>query len=535
MTALKSKFIFENRFIDNLPADPEPAKFVRQVHGAAYSFVMPIHVSNPQVIATDNDLANELGFSEADLSDELFTQVMVGNDLLDGMAPYAMNYGGHQFGNWAGQLGDGRAINLGELVTPTGEHKILQLKGAGLTPYSRRGDGLAVLRSSVREFLCSQAMEHLGIATTKALSLSLTGEEVMRDVMYDGNAALEPGAVVCRVSSSFTRFGNFQLPAFRQDIELLRALANHTIKADFSHLIEGSKVIDKDVYLAWFKEVCQRTVKLIVGWQRVGFVHGVMNTDNMSIIGETIDYGPYGWIDDFDVNFTPNTTDRQHKRYRFGTQGEIAQWNLFQLANAIYPLVEEAEPLEAMLNEFADDFQLAWREMMAQKLGFERYQNVDDLALFESLEALLSMLETDMTIFYRQLAKLDMTLDFMQSNHWLPVLENAYYQPEQLSETYLEQMSQWLEKYQQRLAQDTRDNETRIAQMNATNPKFVLRNYLSQQAIDKAHQGDYSEIHRLQQVLKHPYDERPEFEQYAQKRPDWAREKVGCSMLSCSS
>ncbi|MGB1299255.1 MAG: protein adenylyltransferase SelO [Psychrobium sp.] len=537
---LQSKFTFDNRFVNNLPADQEPEKFTRQVHNAAYSFVMPTKVAAPKVIAIDEALAGELGFEDKDLSDPLFSDVVAGNAILDGMAPYAMNYGGHQFGNWAGQLGDGRAINLGELVTPKGEHRILQLKGAGITPYSRSGDGLAVLRSSVREFLCSQAMEHLGIATTKALSLSLTGEDVMRDIMYNGNAALEPGAVVCRVSSSFTRFGHFQLPAFRQDIELLKALADHTIAADFPHLLEKGlssqdEAIGKETYLRWFEEVCQRTCKMVVGWQRVGFVHGVMNTDNMSIVGETIDYGPYGWIDDFDVNFTPNTTDRQHKRYRFGTQGEIAQWNLFQLANAIYPLVEEAHPLEALLNQFADDYQLGWREMMAQKLGLESYQDAEDLALFESLEALLSMVETDMSIFYRQLSQVDLSQVLSDSATWLDTLKEAYYQQEELSETYLSQMAAWLEKWQQRVIQDNRSDELRVSQMNSVNPKYVLRNYLSQQAIDAAQQGDYSEIHHLQKLLRHPYDEQPEFECYAKKRPDWARDKVGCSMLSCSS
>lgn len=535
MSSLQSKFTFDNRFVDSLPGDSEPENYTRQVHQAAYSFVMPTHVTSPTVIAVDTQLASDLGFSEQDLDDPLFTQVIAGNTLLDGMTPYAMCYGGHQFGNWAGQLGDGRAINLGEIVTPTGQHQIMQLKGAGITPYSRSGDGLAVLRSSVREFLCSHAMEHLGIATTKALSLSLTGEQVMRDVMYNGNAALEQGAVVCRVSTSFTRFGNFQLPAFRQDIELLKALANHTIVSDFPHLVNAGNSIDKAVYLQWFQEICERTCKMVVGWQRVGFVHGVMNTDNMSIIGETIDYGPYGWIDDFDVNFTPNTTDRQHKRYRFGTQGEIAQWNLFQLANAIYPLIEEAEPLEALLNQFADDYQLAWRQMMTQKLGLVSYQGNDDVTLVESLEALLSVVETDMTIFYRQLARLDLSSDLSEPANWLKVLENAYYQFDELDDTYKTQMSQWLVRWQRRVLEDNRDNNERVTQMNSVNPKYVLRNYLSQQAIDAAEKGDYSELHTLQKLLNHPYDEQEGLEQYAQKRPDWARDKVGCSMLSCSS
>jgi uncharacterized protein YdiU (UPF0061 family) len=535
VSLLQSKFTFDNRFVEALPADEESAKFARQVHHAAYSFVMPTHVVAPTIIAVDNELASDLGFSESDISNPLFTQVVAGNSLLDGMTPYAMCYGGHQFGNWAGQLGDGRAINLGEIITPSGVHKIMQLKGAGITPYSRGADGLAVLRSSIREFLCSQAMEHLGIATTKALSLSLTGEQVMRDVMYNGNQALEQGAVVCRVSSSFTRFGSFQLPAFRQDIELLRALANHTINADFSHLVSDGQEIGQATYLQWFKEVSERTCKMIIGWQRVGFVHGVMNTDNMSIIGETIDYGPYGWIDDFDVDFTPNTTDKQHKRYRFGQQGKIAQWNLYQLANAIFPLIDEAEPLEAILNEFADDYQLQWREMMTQKLGLKSYQGNDDLVLVEALESLLSRVETDMSIFYRQLAKCDVSTDLSKSSNWLSIFESAFYQPEQLDETYRLAMSEWLEQWRVRVNADKQDSSVRMAKMNSVNPLYVLRNYLSQQVIDAAENGDYAELHTLQQLLKNPYEEQLGCERFAQKRPDWARDKVGCSMLSCSS
>lgn len=539
MSSLQSKFTFDNRFVDTLPSDQEVDNFARQVYQAAYSFVLPTKVIAPQVIAVDLGVARDLGFSDNDIEDSFFTQVVAGNELLDGMAPYAMCYGGHQFGNWAGQLGDGRAINLGEIITPNGEHKIMQLKGAGMTPYSRGADGLAVLRSSIREFLCSQAMEHLGIATTRALSLSLTGEKVMRDVMYNGNQALELGAIVCRVSSSFTRFGSFQLPAVRHDVELLKSLADHTIRTDFSHLLPSEngteKEIDKSVYLQWFTEICERTSKMIVGWQRVGFVHGVMNTDNMSIIGETIDYGPYGWIDDFDLHFTPNTTDNQHKRYRFGKQGEIAQWNLFQLANAIYPLIEESEPLETILNDFGDYFQLQWREMMAQKLGLISYKGNDDLVLFESLEAILSSVETDMSIFYRQLAKCDVNKDITDSQYWLSILNNAYYQPDQLDDNYISQMSEWLGQWQVRVQSDERSDLQRITQMNSVNPKYVLRNYLSQQAIDAAEQGDYSELHILQKILKTPYDEQPEFEQYSEKRPDWARNKIGCSMLSCSS
>ena len=238
-------------------------------------------------------------------------------------------------------MGDGRAINLGEVVNSAGQRWVLQLKGAGPTPYSRTADGLAVLRSSVREFLCSEAMYHLGVPTTRALSLILTGEQVMRDMLYDGNPELEPGAVVCRVAPSFTRFGNFQIFTARKELDVLKQLTDYTLVTDFPHLGEPSVA----VYIEWFREVCSRTVEMIVHWMRVGFVHGVMNTDNMSILGLTIDYGPYGWLEDYDPTWTPNTTDAQGRRYSFGNQPYIAHWNLAQLAQSIYPLIGQQELL----------------------------------------------------------------------------------------------------------------------------------------------------------------------------------------------
>jgi uncharacterized protein YdiU (UPF0061 family) len=251
-------------------------------------------------------MAGALGLTEADIASPFFAQVFGGNGVLEGMQPWASNYGGHQFGAWAGQLGDGRAISLGEVLTPQGERWELQLKGAGATPYSRGADGRAVLRSSVREFLCSEAMHHLGVPTTRALSLVVTGDSVERDMFYDGHPEDEPGAIVCRVAPSFIRFGHFELPASRGDVALLQQLVNFTIKRDFPAL-SGS---DETRYADWFADVCARTARMIAHWMRVGFVHGVMNTDNMSILGLTIDYGPYGWIDDFDLDWTPNTTMR---------------------------------------------------------------------------------------------------------------------------------------------------------------------------------------------------------------------------------
>ncbi|MFM7273171.1 MAG: protein adenylyltransferase SelO family protein, partial [Gammaproteobacteria bacterium] len=288
---------FDNRFLAELPGDTEEGSRVRLVRNAAWSRVRPTPVAAPRLLAWSADCAELLGLPRDPREAESLTAVLAGNTLLPGMDPYAANYGGHQFGNWVGQLGDGRAIVLGETVNAREERWELQLKGAGQTPYSRSADGRAVLRSSLREFLCSEAMHHLGVPTTRALSLVATGEAVIRDMFYDGRARPEPGAIVCRVAPSFIRLGNFELPASRGELALLERLVDFTIARDFPAL---AALPQAERRRAWFREVCERTARLMAHWMRVGFVHGVMNTDNLSILGITIDYGPYGWIDDFD-------------------------------------------------------------------------------------------------------------------------------------------------------------------------------------------------------------------------------------------
>ncbi len=521
---------FDNRFIRELPADPEIVNNRRQVFSACYSRVMPTQVAKPQMIAYAGEVAELLDLGAEDCETDYFTEVFVGNRLLSGMEPYATCYGGHQFGNWAGQLGDGRAINLGEAINRKGEHWTLQLKGAGETPYSRNADGLAVLRSSVREFLCSEAMHHLGVPTTRALSLILTGEEVIRDMFYNGNPRPEPGAVVCRVAPSFTRFGSFQIFAARGELEQLKKLVDYTICTDFPHLGEPSL----DVYLAWFEEVCRRTAEMIIHWQRVGFVHGVMNTDNMSILGLTIDYGPYGWLENYDPNWTPNTTDAGERRYRFGSQPQIAFWNLGQLANAIYPLIEQVEPLQQAINAYKNTFEQGWRNMVASKLGLTVFDSAGDGDLNTELLILLQSVETDMTIFYRKLALLVMDVELSDDDLMMPLME-AYYVPEQLTGDYKARLGLWLRRYIKRIHDSGIADVERRKIMNAANPKYVLRNYLAQLAIDKAEQGDFSMVNELLELLRRPYDEQPGKEEFALKRPDWARQRAGCSMLSCSS
>lgn len=528
---MQSSLTFDNRFIEGLPADTETDNHRRQVLSACYSFVNPTVVAAPNLVTFSSEVAKLLDLSDEDCLSNDFTQVFSGNQLLADMQPYAQCYGGHQFGNWAGQLGDGRAINLGEIINQDGQHYALQLKGSGATPYSRTADGLAVLRSSVREFLCSEAMFHLGVPTTRALSLITTGEHVVRDMFYDGRAKPEPGAIVCRVAPSFLRFGSYEIHSARGDLDTLRQLVDFTITTEFPHL--GTPSVD--VYLKWFSEVCERTADMIVHWMRVGFVHGVMNTDNMSILGLTIDYGPYGWLEGYDPNWTPNTTDASSRRYRFGNQAQIAQWNLFQLANAIYPLIEDAEPLREVLNHYVGLYDQKWQSMRAEKLGLNEYNPITDSALNHELHDILQLVETDMTIFYRKLADIDCDNTHLSDEELIAPIMEAYYAPDALKTDDKTRICKWLRQYQQRVVQDNITNETRRLKMNQVNPKYVLRNYMAQLAIDKAEQGDYSLVNELLELLRHPYDEQSDMAHYAVKRPDWARDRAGCSMLSCSS
>ena len=523
---------FDNRFSSQLPADPEIENKVRQVHGSFFSRVHPTRTANPKLLATSKEVLDMVGISEAEASSEYFSQVFSGNALTDGMDPHAACYGGHQFGNWAGQLGDGRAINLGEVLGTEGDHLMLQLKGAGRTPYSRSGDGRAVLRSSIREFLCSEAMYHLGVPTTRALSLCTTGDQVMRDMFYDGNPAYETGAVVCRVAPSFIRFGNFEIFTSRGQIEELESLLKFVIENYYPHLGEPSP----ETYVEFFRRVVDATAEMIAHWQRVGYVHGVMNTDNMSIHGLTIDYGPYGWIDNFDADWTPNTTDRAHKRYRFGNQPAVAHWNLAQLANALVPAVHEVDPLQAALDEFMPSFNSYWAEMMASKLGLASLASDPADELVAELFDLLHATETDMTIFFRRLVDIDISTEpELATVETILPLEEAYYVPSDFHGNSQVRLLSWVKNYLHVSQLSGVEAAERSLMMKAANPKFVLRNYLAQLVIDAAENEDISMIHEVLDVLRNPYDEQPDYDHWAAKRPDWARHRPGCSMLSCSS
>lgn len=514
-----------NSFIEELPADEVTDNHVRQVFKSAFSYVNPIKPKQPKLLHLSREMLDAVGLNVEDANSKQFLEVFSGTSIYKNTQPYAMAYAGHQFGSWAGQLGDGRAINLFE-VLHNQQRWALQLKGAGKTPYSRQGDGLAVLRSSIREYLCSEAMHHLGIPTTRALCLMKTGDDVLRDMLYDGNANYEKGAIVCRVAPSFIRFGNFELFAARQDYKNLKKLTDYTINHFYPHLGSPSK----ESYIKFFEEVMQRTLKMIKDWQRVGFVHGVMNTDNMSILGLTIDYGPYGWLEGFEYNWTPNTTDAQNKRYCFGNQPNIALWNLLQLANALYPLVEEAEPFERILNQYKIDFEVQYLNMMRGKIGLVQ-QLETDADLIARLEALLLKYETDMTIFFRKLCDYQKGM----SKEGFDLISEAFYNAEDLPETLKMAWLKWFEDYNQRLQTETANDAHRSEAMKRVNPKYVLRNYMAQLAIDNANKGNYGLIDELFQLLKNPYNDQAENEKWFARRPEWARHKVGCSMLSCSS
>jgi uncharacterized protein YdiU (UPF0061 family) len=521
---------FDNRFTRDLPADPERTQRRRQVEHAAYSRIEPTPVAAPALLDWSPELAEQLGLDEATVRSQDFADVFAGNRIPTGADPFAMSYGGHQFGNWAGQLGDGRAIALGEIVDRDGQHQMLQLKGAGPTPYSRTADGRAVLRSSLREFLCSEAMHFLGVPTTRALSLVATGDLVVRDVLYDGHPAAEQGAVVCRVAPSFTRFGNFQLPASRGDVELLRQLVEYTIRTDYPHLAPAEgQPISEAVIGAWFGEVCARTATLVVHWMRVGFVHGVLNTDNLSILGLTIDYGPYGWLEDFDPNWTPNTTDAATRRYRYGQQPQVAHWNLLQLANALTPLFgDDLAPLQEAVDGYGERYRHEFQAMLAARLGWGAWQDGDEERTGLLFQALVQT-EIDQVIFFRDLAGVPVD-ETASDDELLAPLAEAWYLPQEVVGDVRQALVDWLRVWTARVrADDHRDA------MDALNPRFVLRNYLAQEAIDAAEAGDLTLLHELHDVLRRPYDEQPGKERFGAKRPDWARTRVGCSMLSCSS
>ena len=461
-------------------------------------------LSSPHWVAHSPALARSLGLVDWLASDEALA-VLSGSRVAVGTQPHASVYSGHQFGVWAGQLGDGRALMLGEIDTPVGPMEV-QLKGSGLTPYSRMGDGRAVLRSSIREFLGSEAMHGLGIPTTRALAVIGSPLPVRRETM-------ETAAVVTRVASSFLRFGHFEHFAHTaSDAEALRRLLGATLARYFPEL-QG----EAEPVAALLTTVALRTARVMAQWQAVGFCHGVMNTDNMSLLGLTIDYGPFGFLDGFDPGHICNHSDHQG-RYAYARQPGVAFWNLHALAQALLPAVDglpeaASELLLAALEPYKAEYARSMLAALRAKLGLAT-EHEDDQVLADDLLRLMAADHADFTITFRRLAGPDAATRDVFVNR--------------------EAFDAWALRYRARLAleasDDTNDGTARAVRMNRVNPKFVLRNHLAQTAIERAQQGDFSEVQRLLQVLERPFDEQPEHTAYADHPPAWAQQiEVSCS------
>ncbi len=485
--------------------------------GSAFMTRLPASpVPEPYLVALSADTAAQIGLDPALASNPSFAEFFAGNttrDLPASELPYASVYSGHQFGVWAGQLGDGRAMGIGE-VEHDGQQLELQFKGAGRTPYSRMGDGRAVLRSSIREYLCSETMHHLGIPTTRALCIVGSDMPVRRETV-------ETAAIVTRVAPSFVRFGHFEHFYTNDRVLELRVLADHVIDRFYPQCREAD-----DPYIALLGEVTARTARLMADWQAVGFCHGVMNTDNMSILGLTIDYGPFGFIDGFNANHICNHSDSQG-RYAYKQQPQVGYWNLFCLAQALVPLFgpqyDEAErdtrvieDAQRVLEGFKDHFAPALEQRMRAKLGLSEVREGDD-KLANRLFEIMNANRADFTLTFRNLARVKRSDASGDTSVRDLFLDRAAF-------------DDWARAYRERLSEETVSDEDRAAAMNRVNPKYILRNHLAENAIRLAKEKDFSEVERLARVLEHPFDEQPDFDAYAGLPPDWASDlEVSCS------
>jgi len=467
-----------------------------------YTRLQPSPLPAPYFVAASGRAAALVGLDVATLQQPDMVDAFSGNAVPGQALPLSAVYSGHQFGVWAGQLGDGRAMLLGALPGPQGAME-LQLKGAGLTPYSRMGDGRAVLRSSIREFLCSEAMAALGVPTTRALVITGSQQGVARETM-------ETASVVTRMAPSFVRFGSFEHWYHRDQPAQLKVLADYVLANFYPELLA-----DANPYQALLAEVTRRTARMIAHWQAVGFMHGVMNTDNMSILGLTLDYGPFGFMEAFNPGHICNHTDQQG-RYSYANQPQVGHWNCYALGQALLPLIGEVDDVEAALAVYRPAFSDELLRLLRAKLGLTTGQPGDQ-DLFDALFAAMQRSHVDFTQFFRALG------DFQRDDATGDtVLRDMFIEREAFDA--------WAATYRARLRQENSVDAARRAAMHAVNPKYVLRNYLAQVAIEKAQQGDFSEVAKLLAVLEQPFDEQPDNAAYAALPPDWASHlEVSCS------
>ena len=468
-----------------------------------YRRVTPTALPAPRLVSFNRQAAELIGLEASEASKPEFVEYFTGNKLIAGSEPISAIYAGHQFGTFVQQLGDGRAILLGEVVSENGKHFDIQLKGAGLTPFSRMGDGRAVLRSTIREYLCSEAMHALGIPTTRSLCVTGSDFPVYRET-------IETAAVLTRIAPTHVRFGSFELFYYRGQYDEVRTLADYVIREFYPQFTDT-----KDKYLQFLREVVRRTAKLIARWQAVGFAHGVMNTDNMSIIGLTIDYGPFGFLDEFDAHFICNHSDYAG-RYAFDQQPNVGLWNLYKLAQTLVPLVE-VEEAEAVLGEYQTTFTEKFAELMRGKLGLQT-EEPNDVELIDDLFEILHANHVDYTLFFRRLSEFK-----SDENVKNDLLQKMFVDPHSFDA--------WAKNYQARLRSENGIDAERRERMLKVNPKFILRNHIAQEVIEAAQKGNYSEIDALLEVLQNPFDEHPEMERFDTPPPD-AGKRVA---VSCSS
>ncbi|MCP2007327.1 protein adenylyltransferase SelO [Duganella violaceipulchra] len=464
---------------------------------------MPTPLPAPYLVAVSAPAAALVGLTPGQVADSL--DVLAGNATPERALPLAAVYSGHQFGVWAGQLGDGRAMLFGDVATSVGPME-LQWKGAGLTPYSRMGDGRAVLRSSIREFLCSEAMHGLGIPTSRALSVAGSDQGVLRETV-------ETSAVVVRMAPTFVRFGSFEHWFYRNKNDELKQLADYVIDRFYPALRT-----EANPYKAFLAEVTLRTAHMIAHWQAVGFMHGVMNTDNMSILGLTLDYGPFGFMEAFDSDHICNHTDQQG-RYSYANQPQVGHWNCYALGQALLPLIGDVDETQAALDVYQPEFAAQMDELLHAKLGLTSLakHTEADRTLFDAMFALMQANSVDFTLFFRRLSGLKST----DASGDEPLRDLFIDRPA---------FDAWAMQYRARLQAEASEDAARKLAMDQVNPKYVLRNYLAQVAIEKAQNKDFTEVERLLSVLQRPYDEQPEHDQYAALPPDWASHlEVSCS------
>ncbi|RXJ22378.1 protein adenylyltransferase SelO [Lelliottia nimipressuralis] len=463
-----------------------------------YTALNPTPLTNARLIWHNDSLASELGIPPSLFQPATGAGVWGGEALLPGMQPLAQVYSGHQFGVWAGQLGDGRGILLGEQQLANGQTVDWHLKGAGLTPYSRMGDGRAVLRSTIRESLASEAMHALGIPTTRALSIVTSDTQIARETY-------EPGAMLMRIAQSHVRFGHFEHFYYRREPEKVRQMADFVIRHHWPQWQD-----DADKYILWFRDVVARTASLMACWQTVGFAHGVMNTDNMSILGLTMDYGPYGFLDDYQPDFICNHSDHQG-RYSFENQPAVGLWNLQRLAQSLSPFID-VEALNNALDLYQEVLMQEYGKLMRRKLGLTTQEKGDN-DILNALFALMAREGSDYTRTFRMLSQTE------QQSAASP-----------LRDEFIDRAAfdGWFSTYRERLQREEIQDDARQAQMKAVNPAMVLRNWLAQRAIEQAEQGDYAELHRLHDALRTPYADRSD--DYVSRPPDWGKRlEVSCS------